>query len=54
MSVNPDPSKQAQEVIFTGKVKKVAHLPIFFNNKLIQQVPSQKHLSLIYHFINHS
>ena len=54
MSFNPDPSKQAQEVIFTGKVKKVAHLPIFFNNKLIQQVPSQKHLSLIYHFINHS
>ena len=40
MSFNPDPSKQAQEVIFTGKVKKVAHLPIFFNNKLVQQVPS--------------
>ena len=39
--------KQAQEVIFTRKVKKVARLPIFFNNKPIQQVSSQKLLDLI-------
>ena len=32
LSSNPDPSKQAQEVIFTRKVKKVVHPPIFFNN----------------------
>ena len=38
---NPDPSKQAQEVIFTRKVKKVVHPPIFFHNKPIQQVSSQ-------------
>ena len=43
MSFNPDPSKQAQEVIFTRKVKKVVHPPIFFNNKPVQQVSSQKH-----------
>ena len=33
MSFNPDLSKQAQEVTFTLKAKKVVHLPIFFNNK---------------------
>ena len=33
MSFNPDPSKQAQEVIFTRKVKKVVYPPILFNNK---------------------
>ena len=47
MSFNSDPSKQAQEVIFTCKVKKVVHLPIFFNKKPVQQVLSQKHLGLI-------
>ena len=44
MSFNSNPSKQAQEVIFTRKVKKVVHLPISFNNKSFQQVSSQKHL----------
>ena len=47
MTFNPDPSKQAQEVIFTRKVKKVVHTPIFVNSKSVQQVSSQKHLSLI-------
>ena len=47
MSFNPDRSKQAQEAIFTRKVKKFAHPPIFFNNKPVQQVSSQKHLGLI-------
>ena len=47
MSFNPGPSKQEQELIFTCKVKKVAHPPIFFNNKPVQQVSSQKHLDLI-------
>ena len=44
-SLNPDPSKQAQ-VIFTRKVKKVAHPPIFSNNKPVQQVSLQKDLGL--------
>ena len=47
MSFKPGPSKQAQEFISTCKVKKVAHPPIFFNNKPVQQVSSQKHLDLI-------
>ena len=41
MSFNPDPYQQVQEAIFTHKVKKVVHLPIFFNNKPVQQVLSQ-------------
>ena len=32
MSFNPDPSKQAQEVIFSRKFKKVTHPPLVFNN----------------------
>ena len=38
MSFNPDPSKQAQKVVFTCKVKKVVHPLIFFNNKPVQQI----------------
>ena len=48
MSFNPDRSKQAQKVIFTRKVRKVIHLPIFLYDKpLQQQVSSQKCLGLI-------
>ena len=47
MSFNPDRSKQAQKVIFTCKVKKVVHLPIFLHDKTLQQVSSQKCLGLI-------
>ena len=42
MSFNPDPSKQEQEVIFTPKVKKKVHPPIFFNNKPFKQVLTKK------------
>ena len=47
MSFNPDPSKQAQEVIFSRKIQKTCHPSIYFNNKSVKQVPSQKHLGLI-------
>ena len=47
MSFNPDPSKQAQEVIFSRKIQKTCHPSIYFNHKSIKQVPSQKHLGLI-------
>ena len=46
MSFNSDLSKKAQ-VIFTREVKKAVHPPVFFNNKPVQQVSSQKHLGLI-------
>ena len=47
MSFNPDPSKQAQEVIFSRKLKKVTHPPLVFNNASVSQCKSQKHLGTI-------
>ena len=47
MIFNPDPSKQVQEVIFSHKIQKSSHPSIYFNNKSVKQVPSQKHLGLI-------
>ena len=47
VSLDPDPSKQAQEVIFSSKIQKTCHLSIYFNNKSVKQVPSQKYLGLI-------
>ena len=46
MSFNPDPSKQAQEVIFSRKLKRVTHPPLVFNNAVSQR-KSQKHLGII-------
>ena len=45
---NPDPSKQAQEVILPRKIQKTCHPSIYFNNKSFKQVPSQKHLGIIF------
>ena len=47
MSFYPDPSKQAQEVIFFHKIQKTCHPSIHFNNKSVKQVPSQKHLGMV-------
>ena len=41
---NPDPRKQAQEVIFSRKTQKMSHLPLNFNNNTVQKVQFQKHL----------
>ena len=35
ISFNPDPSKQAQEVIFSHKIQKTCHPSIYFNNKSV-------------------
>ena len=37
MSFNPDPSKQAQEVIFSCKIKKLPHPSLVFNNNNVFQ-----------------
>ena len=47
MSFNLDPSKQAQEVIFSSKIQKTCYPSIYFTNKLVKQVPSRKHLVMI-------
>ena len=46
MSFNPDPSRQAQEVIFSGKIKKPSHPHFIFNNNKVIQTPYQKHLGM--------
>ena len=47
MSLNPDPSKQSQEVIFSRKLKKLTHPSLVFNNANVSQCKSQKHLGII-------
>ena len=47
MSFNAEPSKQAQEVIFSFKLQKLSHPSIYFNNNPIEQVLSEKHLGMI-------
>ena len=47
MSFNPDPSKQAQEIIFSRKRKKEYHPPFAFNNNNVSETNSQKHLGVV-------
>ena len=47
MSFNPDPSKQAQEVIFSRKLQKSVYPPLHFNNIAVTQSTTQKHLGMI-------
>ena len=46
MSFNPDLNKQAQEVIFSRKLKKVCHPSLRFNNNNVSQASLQKYLGL--------
>ena len=46
MSFNPDTSKQAQEVIFSRKIKKLPHPSLVFSNNNVLQASSQKHLDV--------
>ena len=47
MNFDPDPTKQAQEVIFSCKTKKLLHLALVFNNAIVTKSPYQKHLGII-------
>ena len=47
MSFNPDPSKQAQEVIFSRKLKNVSHPPLVVNNPNVSSCKCQKHLGIL-------
>ena len=46
MSFNPDPSKQAQEVLFSNKITKTNHPNIIFNGDTVQKSANQKHPGL--------
>ena len=47
LNFNPDPTKQAQEVIFSRKTKKLPYPPLVFNNTNVTQAIYQKHLGII-------
>ena len=47
MSFNPDPTKPAEEIIFSHKRHPIDHPPIYFNNIEVKQVKEHKHLGLI-------
>ena len=47
MSFNPDPSKQAHQVIFSRKLQKSTHLTLSFNNNTVTQSVTQKHLGML-------
>ena len=47
MSFNTDPSKQAQEVIFSRKLKKSTHPTLSFNSNTVTLSITQKHLGIL-------
>ena len=47
MQFNPDPNKQAQELIFSKKAESNNSLPLTFNKTEVRTCQSQKHLGLI-------
>ena len=50
MAFNPDPNKQANEVLFSCKTKKVDHPALSFNGFPVVQVEETKHLGLVLQF----
>ena len=47
MSFNPEPSKQAQDVIFTRKLQKKKLPPLYFNDSSVKETCTQKHLGML-------
>ena len=48
MSFNLDPTKQAQEIIFSWKTSQRNHLGIMFNNSIVNSTSIHKHLGMIF------
>ena len=46
MLFNPDVTKQAQEVIFSHKIKKTDHPVVYFNKAPVAKASCQKHLGM--------
>ena len=46
MAFNPDPTKQAQEVVFSKKPRESFHPNLYFNKFVVEKVQTQKHLGL--------
>ena len=47
MSFNPDPTKPAEEILFSHKRSNPPHPPLFFNGNEVKRVSDHKHLGLI-------
>ena len=47
MCFNPDPTKPAEEVLFSCKKQCVQHPPLYFNNTEVKRVTEHKHLGLV-------
>ena len=47
MNFNPAPAKQAQEMIFSRRVKIINYHPLFFNQNVVPQTSLQKHLEML-------
>ena len=50
MNFNHDTSKEAQEVIFSRKVKVTTHPQLDFNNNPVHETATQKHLGMFLDF----
>ena len=50
VNFNPDSIKQAREVIFSRKVKVTVHPQLVFNNNLVHETATQKHLGMFLDF----
>ena len=44
MEINPDPSKQATEILFSCKKSTPNHPQLIFNGSVVAKVNNQKHL----------
>ena len=44
---NPDPKKQVQEVIFSRKINKIDHRPLYFNQNLVKSSSTHKYLGMV-------
>ena len=47
MEFNPDPTKQATELLFSYKNKPPIHPPLIFNGNIVSKVDEQKHLGVV-------
>ena len=47
ISFNPDPIKQAQEIIFSRKTSKRNHPGLMFNNNIVNLTTNHEHLGMI-------
>ena len=47
MRLNPDPKKQAKEVIFRRKINRIDHPTLYFNENLVKSLSTHKHLGMV-------